>query len=505
MRLTRLHAAAKAGDVGLVRELTEALYGVRDAEGRTALMHAAIHGHEACVQQLLGHESRLRDGEGRTALMYAVIEGHQRCVRLLAGHETRLLDVAGRSALMYALLHRRTGYVSLLLQESRLQTTRGFDEYRPGTTALMIAARLGQLQAVQALRGLEGLDEGKRAWKDVEGRTALTHALEGAKLLHRGSDEYERIVSMLEGLEGPNKGEEEAPSSKGPELKLDLKQELKQKAEREVESAGNAGMTEMMHAAYRGDEEAVARLLKREKRKRSRYGWTALMFATAAGHAPLVELLRPYEARMRDVNGWTALMLAAELGDVECVRLLLPTEAELCASDGTTPLELALLGGWEDVAALLRRDERGGKGEKECGKKKGRLTPLMRAVIDGDGRVDGALLEYAGQQDRSGHTALMHAVFHGRVGLVRFLSRYELGMKDYDGRTALMHAVERLELHLIKPLLGEREERDKKGRSALDIAYEIGGHYGPPGCGHHPRRQDLEKVIWYLEGEKEKS
>ncbi|TNJ30207.1 Kinase, NEK [Giardia muris] len=88
--------AAIKGDVRSVRtNLAQA--GRRDYTGRTALMHAAKHGHYEIVSILRPLEGRLRDGTGRTALRYAIAGDHRQCTKLLL-FERDIVDSDGKTA-----------------------------------------------------------------------------------------------------------------------------------------------------------------------------------------------------------------------------------------------------------------------------------------------------------------------------------------------------------------------------------------------------------------------
>lgn len=75
----------------------------RDSNGRTALMHAAMHGNVRIVRLLRPLEARLQDHKGWTALMYALDNGQLECVRLLllerdirTGNGETAIDLADR-------------------------------------------------------------------------------------------------------------------------------------------------------------------------------------------------------------------------------------------------------------------------------------------------------------------------------------------------------------------------------------------------------------------------
>lgn len=94
--MLNLIEAAINGDVRSVRtNLDQA--GRRDYTGRTALMHAAKHGHYEIVSILRPLEGRLRDGNGRTALRYAIAGEHRHCTKLLL-FERDIVDSEGKTA-----------------------------------------------------------------------------------------------------------------------------------------------------------------------------------------------------------------------------------------------------------------------------------------------------------------------------------------------------------------------------------------------------------------------
>ncbi|TNJ28586.1 Ankyrin repeat protein 1 [Giardia muris] len=151
---TTLMCAAVTGDIELLRmHLHEAK--VRDRHRRTALMHAAIHGHLACVEALLPLEARLQDKDGTTALIYAVGCDAPECVRVLATKEIGIRDKKGRTALMCAVNGNRVDCAQLLLGEARTRTMAKWYSLAPGSTALMIAATAGCATSVALLAPYE--------------------------------------------------------------------------------------------------------------------------------------------------------------------------------------------------------------------------------------------------------------------------------------------------------------------------------------------------------------
>ena len=162
-------------------------------------------------------------------------------------------------------------------------------------------------------------------------------------------------------------------------------------------TAGEGGMTELQHAAYRGDIDGVVAAMRGrpDLNAADQSGWTALhwlvdmgmvdgererildvlvaagadvdardlegstplMIACRAGNPDLVRRLVDAGAAVnaRDHNGRTALMEAACYGEPQTVNLLLASGADRSArtSDGKTAMELARMQGWDEVVAIF--------------------------------------------------------------------------------------------------------------------------------------------------------
>ena len=61
--------AALLGYLDILEVLSDKEGGLKDADGRTALMYAVLCDHSDCAKALM-LEAGLRDNEGRTAMMY---------------------------------------------------------------------------------------------------------------------------------------------------------------------------------------------------------------------------------------------------------------------------------------------------------------------------------------------------------------------------------------------------------------------------------------------------
>ena len=86
-------------------------------------MHAAEKGHATCVELLVEKEGGMQESDGRTAFMRAACNGHAEAVNLLAE------------------------------RERDMKTTREWDGYLPGTTALGVAEKTGRTAIASILSG----------------------------------------------------------------------------------------------------------------------------------------------------------------------------------------------------------------------------------------------------------------------------------------------------------------------------------------------------------------
>ncbi|TNJ27020.1 Ankyrin repeat protein 1 [Giardia muris] len=175
--------SAMMGDVDGVRKHLDHA-GYQDSTGKTALIHAVCLGQANCIP-LLEKEFGLQDNDSYTALMHAAKRGHSECIPLLEG-EVGMQDDDGRTALMWAAYNGHTDCVRLLLSEAGKQTTEEWDDFPPGTTALMMAAHYNDPEIVELLLPYE------QGLKDSEGHTAQWYA----NNIARGGD-FTRVRKLL--------------------------------------------------------------------------------------------------------------------------------------------------------------------------------------------------------------------------------------------------------------------------------------------------------------------
>ena len=190
--------SAKLGDLARAKELLSkgAAVDAADRRGMTPLMWAAAGGHTELVRQLLERAASpdRRANDGSTALMLASANGFTEIVRALVLKGANVAAArAGQTARQLALARGHSDVVTLLQQAEALGgrllqgATEGHDMVvrqvlalgapvnvtdERGATALMIAARNGDLGMIQAL-----LSRGANASaRDNEGKTVFEWA-----------------------------------------------------------------------------------------------------------------------------------------------------------------------------------------------------------------------------------------------------------------------------------------------------------------------------------------
>jgi ankyrin repeat protein len=154
---TALMSAARNGHVSTIEMLLKANPDQIDevtAAGDTALILAACAGHLRAVETLIRHGADVhaarKGGDGGTALMDAALHGHDEVVSYLlskcARPETK--DKRGWTALMSAASNGHLSTIEMLLQAKPAQK---FEVAAAGDTALILAARAGHHQAIETL------------------------------------------------------------------------------------------------------------------------------------------------------------------------------------------------------------------------------------------------------------------------------------------------------------------------------------------------------------------
>ena len=163
----------------------------KDADGMTALMHAANFARDKVTKLLLKHgaDVKIRDSSGKTALMFAADHEEDDVARLLLEHgaDVNAKDKSGNTALMFAADHQEDDVARLLLEHGADVNAKD----KSGNTALMFAAgqeeQYIKIENDKVVRLL--LEHGAEVdAKNESGETALMVA---------ASNGYEKNVTLL--------------------------------------------------------------------------------------------------------------------------------------------------------------------------------------------------------------------------------------------------------------------------------------------------------------------
>lgn len=321
--ITPLLAAAAVGHTGTVNRLLfwgAAVDGI-DEEGRTALCLAAAKGTVEVVRALLdrGLDENHKDDLGWTPLHAAACEGHKNVCAILTeqGSMARVgeLDVEGRTPLILAAQEGHCSTVRLLLDRKSPIDHRAYD----GHSALTASALQGHRDILELLMR-RGADTDVR---DAEGRPLL-------------------YLLVLEGH-------------------LDMANLLIEKGGVPLESKDVEGRTALHVAAWKGDLEGIAMLLKygADPNAQDLDGRPPLHSVAWRGHAAAGRLFLRNKGLKVDLackqQGATALSIASQEGHTEIVAMLLDKGAEPDHVDryGRSPVKVAGKQGHFSIVRLL--------------------------------------------------------------------------------------------------------------------------------------------------------
>lgn len=151
---TALMVAAVTGDNELLKQLlrSDCQVDLTNHRGGTALMYAAARNQLPSTQSLINHHANinLRAENGWTALTLAAAKGNHEIVHYLLRHgaNPNIPDVYGWTALMRAIQHGRSRVISHLISSDRLEIDRINNK---GQSALHIAALENDCDTIKLL------------------------------------------------------------------------------------------------------------------------------------------------------------------------------------------------------------------------------------------------------------------------------------------------------------------------------------------------------------------
>lgn len=324
--ISGLHVAAANGHISLAELLLEegANIDVANNCGWTPLMHAAQHGQVSMVSLLIRHNASINATNvlGAGALTLAAGGGHHSTVRLLleAGADIavgRFHHTFDPMPLTAAATNGHASIILLLLQKG-CPVNQAYPT--TGTTALMLCAASGHLQAAQALIE-HGADPDL---KDMCGKTALDIAVACTK--------------------------------------MEVAEFLRTKTQVAHSPEQNPTINDMLDAIGKTDLKRINEMLKEYP---SSANWThpikgtsPLMYAAELGHLDIAALLvhNGADIELQDYSsGWTALMHAVFHGQTSIVRYLVTVGASVdaLACNGSTALDIACYN--ENIDARIRQ------------------------------------------------------------------------------------------------------------------------------------------------------
>ena len=328
-----LYIAARNGKVDTVRALLQRGAKVDQRTDypfkETALWGASRDGRTEVIKLLLDHGADVNEAnvDGQNALHAASVGGHAEAVAFLLSAGA-VADVCGgescaplHAAAVGGRSHSHSEIITLLLDTGGVdinQVTGEAHDY-PGSTALMLAAELGHVEAIDILLG-RGADVSA---SDDAGATALSFASDNGHveaitlLLGRGAD---------------------------------------------ANTSDGEGFTPVWGAAGGGHVEAMKALLDytgggADVNKVNNTGETPLYAASQGGHVAAMKLLldRGADTSKADTSGKTPVYIASQNGNADAVHVLLKAgaDARVAANNGRTALHCAARGGYLDVVRVL--------------------------------------------------------------------------------------------------------------------------------------------------------
>ena len=232
--------------------------------------------------------------------------------------------------------------------------------------------------------------------------------------------------------------------------------------------AHGAGSTSLLAAAYDGDAERVAALIKSgaDVNETNAFGATPMGEAAKRGDTAVLQLLLSGGANPQSANadGETALMVVARTGNVEAAQLLLKAGAKVDARENWGGQTALIWAAAQNQPAMIRllaaqganvnarsavRDwpRRMTAEERPKDMNRGGMSALMFAARDGHIESVRALLDVGAEvdfADPDGSTPLIVALMNGQWDTARLLidSGADVNQWDWWGQSPLFMAVD---------------------------------------------------------------
>ena len=447
--LSPLIMASKEGQINVVKRLVQhgADIEARNNEGATPLIVAACKGHTDVVQFLIEKHADVNACcmDGSSCLWTAAFEGQTDVVRLLvsAGADVNLQRNDGVASLIVASQVGHTDVVKLLVQSGADIETHTNEHATP----LIMAARKGHIEVVQFL--IEQHADVNACYSDgstcllsaaSKGHTDVVRALvsAGADVNLQRNDGFSPLIMASQ------------------EGHIDVVTLLMQGGA-QVETCNNKGAIPLFMAACQGHIEVVEFLIEKHADVNAccSDGTSCLLAASVNGHTAVVHALvfAGADVNLQRNNGVSPLIVASAKGHSDIVTLLIDNRADIEMRNnlGRTALFLAALHGQTDVLnALIAHGADIDAIDYQL------ISPVSFAAIKGHIDVVNTLIQH--KADINGDRGCFYDLFsclaqchEGEA--VAMLQSLMNDAWSYSAKTALMRAVYHARLDIVKKLV----------------------------------------------------
>lgn len=469
---TALMYCAQYNNINLTKLLVGKELYLRTISGETALMHCSKEPLISCkILEHLVKESGITDTQGRTALMHAIQCGNIKLANALIEREAGAVDVSGHCALHYSVFNKKLNPVStkLISKESHITD-------RHGHTSFMIACQAGNEKIAELLFKPEYLGV-----KDGRGWTALMYSCHF---------KMERLIEMTLEDAGTTMSRKQcrflhdcylqhkilAAVDKDCLTALHLYIQAQGCCESTLSALyikertiSTASGKSPLYLAIAVRNTVAAEALSRYEIDRGdiydNKGNTPLMTAVLVRDIATIELLAPYFCGLKNKrNGKSALFMAIDNCYEEGCAVLCQYEAKILNKQGKYPFYAAIEKKQKNIAQLLLPWNAGlispsghyalyasltnGMADisMQLIEREERYLPLDRVshlmVAAATHKNIEPYMDCAGKQDKNGYTALVYAILCGNKEAAQVLLGKESDLADKTGQTALMYAAQ---------------------------------------------------------------
>lgn len=428
--------------------------------GETALMFLASLGEVVCEEEdkplykklserLISMEKGLVDVHSYTALMYAAKSNALSLARQLLPWEYGHIAFDQSTALAVAAQHGNVHIVETMLEYEKyeLKTTEKCKAETRNLTTLRVTALMLAAARPNNSRICQLLIPTQAGVQDQMGSTALMYAVKN------GHPANANVLAPYEHSKIDEKGYTALMYAIDKNQSSSILSLIEY--ERGSGLSKSTGQTAMILVVQNKDIsigtklQYVKDLIGKESGIQDKNKKTALMYAIESKEEKsdqLALLLAKHEGGYQMGDGTSALMLAVRNEMYNVALSLIAREAGMVTHSGYTALMYMSVGGNPYILSDQKKAEYDELLQKLVLVESRKFdndgcTALMLAVAHRNISVIRELLPYETKQTNSrGETMLMYAAEHNMIEVVELLIDYEAGIRDNDGENALIHA-----------------------------------------------------------------